>query len=76
MFKKVGEIDLKLKDPNPKFHSPQESDYKLFLQKLAEMPGPPAAILLVAPGHAQNYVPDFLKRPLPKPLGIMYDNQL
>lgn len=57
----------------PKIQVPTEEQNAKLLSKLAEMPGGPAAILLIAPGHSASYVPDVLKIILPKPIGSLFD---
>lgn len=73
LFKRVGEMGYRLNSKLPKILVPTEEHKAKLLMKLAEMPGAPAAILLVAPGHSVNYVPDVLKISLPKPIGSLFD---
>ncbi len=61
-----------LKEAPPNIRIPTEADKKKLLGKSAEMPGRPAGVLLISPDHSENFVPEPMKVPLPKPLGQLF----
>lgn len=51
---------------------PLPAERKKVMERLAELNGPPAGILLIAQGHAQNYIPEPLRNPRPPSLKAIY----
>ena len=59
----------------PKIKIQSLDDQRTLLLKLAEMPGPPAGVLLVAESHAKNHIPEAYRVQLPRPLGTFYHSK-
>lgn len=59
----------------PSIPAPANADITTFMEKLAEMPGPPAVALLLE-DNCEEYLPPILKVKLPKPLNVLFNQEL